>query len=65
MPKPEFTREISLATVRAMIAELDERLGDDNPYRDIDVEAYSDSELYALRRALHEVTYVPPTRGRI
>ena len=64
MPKPQFTREISIITVRAMIAELDERLGDENPYRSVDVDSYSDPELFALRRALHEVAYAPPPRGR-
>lgn len=57
------TQELILRnTVKSMIVELSERIGDENPWLTTDVDVLKLQDLTAMRRALHELLYVPPTR---
>jgi hypothetical protein len=57
-------RVILLASVRSMISELTDRIGDTNPYLSVDLESYDISDLSLIKRTLHELLYAPPPRGR-
>jgi len=51
-------------TISSMIVELDERLGDENPFRSFDISAFTIPELAAFKRTLKELLYAPPVRSR-
>ncbi len=64
MIEPKLQQIMLLAQVKSMIIELNERLGDANPYADLSVDTYGLDELIVLKRNLHELLYAPPPRGR-
>jgi len=60
----ENQQKMLIAEVRSMIILLDERLGDANPWRDIELDGLNSSELANARRLIHELLYAPPPRSR-
>jgi len=59
----EQQKQMLLLAVRSMVIELDDRLGDDNPWKFIDFDAWNVRDLSAVKRTLHELLYVPPKRS--
>jgi hypothetical protein len=60
----KIQQQLLLAQVQSMLVELDERLGDENPWRLIDFTTYTISDLAAVKKLMHELLYAPPPRGR-
>lgn len=61
---PEQQKLLLITQVKSMVAEVSERLGDDNPWTQINFDEYDVSSLAAIKRMLHELLYAPPPRVR-
>lgn len=64
MIPPEIQKNILAKQVKTMITEVSERVGDENPYLDMNIDDLDLAALGQLKRSLHEVLYVPPPRSR-
>lgn len=58
----EQMRKLKLAKVRAMIAELEDRVGYNAYAAFEDLESLSIEDLEVIRKDLHETLYAPPPR---
>jgi len=52
-----------LAQCQSMVILLDSRLGQLNPWRNVNLESYSASDLADVRKLMHELLYAPPSRS--
>lgn len=59
-------KDVALQLAKSRAAALQvlvsERLGENNPFGDIDVDKLDLSDLAQVSRAMHEVAYAPPPR---
>jgi hypothetical protein len=56
----EQTLALLRAAVKSLIIEANERLGDENPYAALEIDALGERELGVAKRYLHELLYAPP-----
>ena len=61
---PDQQKILLLNQLKSMVIELDDRLGDNNPWKDVSFDDYDVSELRSLKSSLHELLYAPPSRSR-
>lgn len=59
----DLQRNLLLAQVRSMAILLRERLGDENPWRDFELDKYSLSDILLVKKLMHELLYSPPPRS--
>lgn len=52
-----------IAQCRSMSLLLNERLGDENPWADVDFNALTPPELAQSKKLMHELLYAPPPRS--
>jgi len=58
----DLQQVLLLAQVRSMTILLNEKLGDANPWRSIQFDAYSSMDLAYVKKLMHELLYAPPPR---